>query len=279
MSKFYMDRRQFMAILRNFFLLCLVLYVGMHAYLYIEQERLLFVPTTTPADISKAPSSVEVITVPTEDGLELSAWWQPPPSEEADIIIFFHGNAGNLEDRLDKLPYLIDKGYGVLLAEYRGYGGNEGIPSEENLYIDARAHLDWLMDTKDIGPERFVIYGESLGSGVATQMATEYDAKALVLDVPFNNVPEVGKYYYPYIIGMDLMVRNKFANDQKIADIDMPVFIGTAGLDTVVPNSLGKKLFDLAREPKKHVNYPEATHIVLPEHGFYDDMQAFLQQL
>jgi len=277
----------------SFMLWAAVLYLALILMTALFQRSLIYFPDTTQPNLTNAPAGTVPITVETADGLTLHAWWLPPPydmpddtppentpgdtaTSDAEIIVFFHGNGGNLDHRMPKIHDMAARGYGILMAEYRGYGINDGKPTEKGFYHDGRAYMDWLLQDKNIPADRIVLYGESLGSGTAVQMATEYDAKALVLDVPFNSTLALAKMRFPIIIGMDFLMKDQFRNDQKIADIDMPVFIGVAGQDMVVPPAFGRALFDAAATPKKLEVYPMAGHVVLNEFGFYDDMDLYL---
>lgn len=227
-------------------------------------------------DISLAPAGMHQISVETEDGLNLSGWLSYPARKDKPFLVFFHGNAQTIEHRLDKADPYLKAGYGVLLAEYRGYGGNPGRPTEEGLYKDARAYLNLALKDPRIAEDRIIIYGESLGSGVATQMATEYKPERLVLEVPFSSALDVAGSRFFFVPFLSYLMLDQYDNTGKIARVQCPVLIGTAGSDFVIPNRFGKKLFEAANEPKKYVHYPQAMHHTMYSYGFAADVMAFV---
>lgn len=251
-------------------------YPGLIYLMYAMQRRFIYIPDRRVPDISKAPWA-ELIEIKTADGLILKSWWCPPKDDGKPVISFFHGNADNIETRIPKAEVFIERGYGVLLPEYRGYGGNPGSPTEEGLYHDARAHLEWLLKDRKIKPENLILYGESLGSGVAVQMATEYKAKALILDVPYFSVLEMCRFRAPFIPFMEKLAKDQYRSDLKINNLNLPVFVGVGERDIVIPQQFGTKLFEAANEPKKYMKYPKAGHLGIYDKGFGEDVIAFIE--
>lgn len=258
------------------FIVILAVYLGLIALMYVLQRRFIYIPDKRVPDISRAPWA-ELIEIKTADGLILKSWWCPPKDTSKPVIAFFHGNADNIETRIPKAEVFIEKGYGILLPEYRGYGGNPGSPTEEGLYHDARAHLDWLLKEKSIKPENLILYGESLGSGVAVHIATEYDAKALILDVPYYSVLDMCRFRAPFIPFMEKLARDHYRSDLKIGTLNLPVFVGVGERDMVTPHRFGTKLFEAANEPKKYMKYPKAGHLGIYDKGFGEDVIGFIE--
>jgi len=255
-----------------------IAYIGLVAILMVRQRSFIYFPMTTERpDISKAPwmSWVEVTT---QDGLELKSWFSAP-EEGKPTLIFFHGNGHNISIRGPKAASFIDKGYGVLLAEYRGYGGNPGKHSEEGFYKDARAQINWLADKHDIKGDDLILYGESIGSAVAVQMATEYEVRAMILEVPFSSALDVAQFKFFFIPFISKILKDKYLSHEKIGTIHTPVFIGVGGRDMVIPNRFGKKLFNAANEPKTLKVYDKAGHNDLHRHGFARDAIEFIKSL
>ena len=205
----------------------------------------------TPAEAGLADA--RELTIETEDALRLVSWYlEPAPGRP--VVVYFHGNAGTLADRAFKARLFADAGYGVLLAEYRGYGGNPGKPTEEGLYADARANLAWLAAAGQ-GAENTVIYGESLGTGVAVQAALELaragtPAAGLVLEAPFSSMAEAAQVHYPWLPAARL-TRDRYDSQAKIAEVNAPLLIVHGSDDRVVPQAQGRRLFDRAVEAKR----------------------------
>ena len=217
---------------------------------------------------------MSVVTLATRDGLELSAWYRPAASARAPTLVYLHGNAGHIGHRGTKVRPYLDAGYGVLLVSWRGYGGNPGRPNEAGLYADARAGLDFLQE-KGIPEALIVIYGESIGSGPAIQMATERAVGAVVLEAPFTSLGALAQTHYWYLPAR-VLVRDKFANLDKIAQIGAPLLIVHGERDRVTPVALARQLFAAASEPKQVEYIGAAGHNDLYDHGAARAVIAFI---
>ncbi len=262
----------------NFLLIFVLLYLAAMAYLYFNQRSFMYFPDRTAPNLLdyKLQGSV-VAKITTPDGLALQGWYFPPTQMSAPVIVYFHGNGGHYANRYYKvLPYL-QVGYGVLLAEYRGYGGNPGFPSEQGFYTDARAWMDFLKQ-KNISLQNTILYGESIGSGVATQMATEYRTRALILEAPFTSAAAVGQRVYFYM-PVTYLIKDSYDNLGKIASVKMPVLIIHGDNDTTIPVLFGKALYEEAREPKKFIAVEKAGHNDLYDYGAALSVMEFLATL
>ncbi len=193
----------------------------------------------------------------TEDGLTITSWYRPALKHDKFTIVFFQGNAGHLGYRNYKVRPWLDAGYGVLMVGYRGYG-NPGSPSEEGLYMDAQAAIENL-NKLGVPDKAMVFYGESLGTGVAVQMATEYNASALILESPYTSIPDVGADRYP-MVPVHFLLRDHYDSLDKIKDVHMPLLLLHGEIDNVVPVKFGRKLFEAANEPKQAHYFPDAGH-------------------
>ena len=256
-----------------------LLYLGFLLMLYFIQRHMMYFPDVTRFVPSAAGvADMSVIDVTTADGLTLQGWYKAPPAPGKPVIILFHGNGGNIAGRNFKARQFIDKVYGFLLAEYRGYGGNPGSPSEQGFYTDARAYLAWLVK-QGIAPAQTVLYGESIGTGVVVQMASETQGyKALVLESPFASMVEMARKQY-FFVPVDLLLKDRYDNFSKIKSVKIPLLVLHGAIDPVVPYSQGKKLFDAANEPKKMETFPRGGHIDLYNHGAGARILAFLEGL
>jgi fermentation-respiration switch protein FrsA (DUF1100 family) len=167
-------------------------------------------------------------------------------------LLFSHGNAGNIADWLAAAPTFRDMGFSVLLYDYGGYGNSTGKVSEARCYADARAMWKWLTETRHVSPEKILIYGQSLGGGVAADLAREVHPGAVVLESTFTSVPDAAARKLPFL-PVRWLCSYQFNTAAKIGDIHAPIMILHSPDDTLVPFAQGKKLFELANEPKTFV--------------------------
>jgi fermentation-respiration switch protein FrsA (DUF1100 family) len=227
--------------------------------MFVMQRSLLYPAGRERPDIARyAAHGIQVVQTQTAEGLILTHWYLPPPNPEAPVIVAFHGNAGHLGDRVPKLLPVAGAGFGLLLAGYRGYGGNPGQPSEAHLTADAHGLLDWL-EAQGTGPDRTVLYGESLGSGIAVKMSAEGRGAAVVLESPYSSVADVAQMHYWYLPARWLVL-DTWDNAKRIGELRAPLLILHGERDRVVPVRFGRRLFELAPEPKRALFVPDAGH-------------------
>lgn len=232
----------------------------------LMEERFIYFPAR---EITVTPQSeglaYEDRWLSAADGVRLHAW-HIPNAQARYTVIAFHGNAGNMADRVSHYARWHRSGLAVFAVDYRGYGRSEGTPSEQGLYRDARAA--WKDVTRDLGvpSDRVILAGRSLGSGPATQLATEVRPAALVLENPMTSMPAMARVVYPYL-PVSLMARTKFDNLEKISRVACPVLVIHAEQDEVIPPWMGLRVFDAAREPKRRV-------LLSGRHNDFDDVSA-----
>ncbi|MFP6744817.1 MAG: alpha/beta hydrolase [Alphaproteobacteria bacterium] len=245
--------------------------------MFVAQRRMMYHPDTSTPNLDQAGvSDMVAVTVTTADGLDLTAWHRPPNRDGAPTLLYFHGNAGHIGHRGSKARPYLDAGYGVMLASWRGYGGNPGSPTEDGFYDDARAALDFLA-AAGVPANRVVVYGESIGSGPAVQVATERDIGALVLEAPLTSAANVAQRHYWYLPAQYLVL-DRFNSIAKIDRIEAPLFIVHGFRDSVVPIDMSYSLLAAAAEPKDAQFFPGATHNDLYDHGADDAIIAFLEK-
>ncbi len=224
----------------------------------VMQKRLMYFPDTSRfAPAEWALKELRPIEAQTDDGMTITSWYAPAKKRGTFTIVFFQGNAGHSGYRNYKVRPWLDAGYGVLMAGYRGYG-NPGTPSEDGLYRDARAAIGSLRKL-GVRDKAIVLYGESLGTGVAVQMATEFDASGLILESPYTSIPDVAAYRYP-MVPVRMLIDDQFNSLDKISDVHMPLLLLHGEQDQVVPAKFGRELFAAANEPKQAEYVPEAGH-------------------
>ena len=265
----------------------LSIYLALVAGLYIFQRQLIYNPSKfMPSPKEAGVPEMEEVQVTSLDGILLNFWYRPAKTNQPTIV-FFHGNTGNLSGRSHKAKPYLDAGFGVLLAAYRGYGSNSGKPSEIGLYNDARAQLNYLKGL-GIHHKDWILYGESLGTGVAVNMAYELDKDiklntlnvsigGLILEAPFSSMPEIAQEHYPYVPAR-LMVKDHFDSISKINKIDTPLFIVHGQEDKVISVKHGVKLFLAAIYPKESKWIPLAGHNNLYEFGMAELVIDFIKK-
>ena len=216
----------------------------------------------------------QAVVIRTEDALDLTVRYKAPPEESAPTVILFHGNGEDLAQRGHIALELIEAGYGVLLAEYRGYGGNPGKPHEAGLYADARAAFAYASARSDA----IVLHGYSLGSGVAVQLASEARIDALILEAPFTSIVDVAAKRFP-LFPVRLLSRDRYDSLSKIASIRAPLLIYGGTKDGVIPPAHFQRLFDAARGDKHFALVEDADHLDVWTMGGREHVMSFLAAL
>lgn len=249
-----------------------IAYAIMVAILWSLQDRFLYpAPDRIIGDIA----GFETILLETDDGLQLTARARPA-RDGLPTIVYFHGNGGTLLGASFATRLLNEAGYGLLLVEYRGYGGNPGSPSEQGFYRDGRAAMAWLA-SQGIDPAQSVFVGNSIGSGTAVQMAREFNPRALMLTAPFTSVPDAAFEALPFV-PTHLLMRDQFDNAGKLADLEMPIFIMHGTDDRVVPHEHGERLAEIAPQAT-FVSFSGSGHALsFQQHG-QEAQLAWLDQL
>ena len=237
--------------MNNLILLLLILisiYLFILISTYLFQRNLLYHPTENNYSGDKLIVSVEKIKIKTRSNIELLSWYHKKNINDYKTILFLHGNAGSLENRIHKINNFKDLNVNFLLLAWRGFNGNKGSPSEKGLYKDARSAVDWLK-FKGIEKNHIIIYGESLGTGVATEIAQNKNFAGVILESPFTSMIDAGKTKYPYL-PVKFLLKDKYESNKKIQNIKTPILIMHGKVDNIVPFYMGEKMYDLANEPK-----------------------------
>jgi pimeloyl-ACP methyl ester carboxylesterase len=251
--------------------LCLAVVVGFYAIVLLGffafQRGLLYFPSHTYVSLTdaRANAALREFPVRTADGVDLKAWYAPATSKPYTIV-FFHGNADNLASAAEIADPYIAAGYGFLVAEYRGYSGFAGSPTEAGLYADGRAYL-YALRAQGVPTKSIILYGHSLGSGVATQLAEEFPVGGVMLLAPYLSIPKMAQVDYPFLPA-NLIALDRFENFKKMKNIHAPLLIVNDAMDQVIPPSQGKELFNLANEPRQFRS--------VPGHGHNDSFDGFV---
>jgi fermentation-respiration switch protein FrsA (DUF1100 family) len=205
--------------------------VGFGGVAWAFQRSLIYFPSP---QLGPRPPGAQEVTFTTSDGLELGGWYFPARGAEGRAVLVCNGNAGNRSHRAPLAEALRDRGWAVLLYDYRGYGGNAGRPSEQGLARDARAAISWLEDREDVDADRIAYLGESLGAGVAAGLAAERPPAALVLRSPFTSLGDLGSVHYPFL-PVGLLLRDRFPVVDHVRSYEGPVLVIWGERDTIVP--------------------------------------------
>lgn len=245
-------------LLRAVLILAVGAYVLITAYMYVTQRSHQYFPSHQGLSASAAGlGGVEDVKLASADGETLQAWYSPARPAKPTIL-YLHGNGGEISGRAERFAAYQAQGFGVLFLSYRGYGASTGTPSEQGLVNDARAAHDWLV-ARGVKPDAIMLVGESLGSGVAVQLAADRPVKALALEAPFASAANVAASVY-WWLPVRLLMKDKFDSFAFIGKVKAPLLIIHGDLDGVVPLSEGQALFALANEPKEMAVIPGGTH-------------------
>jgi fermentation-respiration switch protein FrsA (DUF1100 family) len=220
------------------------------------QRSFLYLPDKTALELGQP--TVQVVRLLSEPDLELVHLYHPPRAPNGPVVVVFHGNAGHAGYRVPKFRDLLDAGFGVFFAEYRGYGGNPGRPDETGLTADARAVMAYFQ-SEGVDPGRIVLYGESLGAGVAVKMAAEHPVAGVVLEAPYTSIADVAQAHY-WFLPARWLVLDKWDVASRIGMVSAPVLVVQGEADRVIPVRFGKRVFELASEPKAALFHPRAGH-------------------
>jgi fermentation-respiration switch protein FrsA (DUF1100 family) len=264
-----------MATLKCFLIASAVGYAGLLALIYLGQRAIMYFPErarTSPASVGLGQAEETVLK--TTDGEEVIAWHVPARGERL-VVIYFPGNGGALAHRASRFAALVADGTGLVALSYRGYGGSTGRPSEAGLIRDGDAV--YRFGAGRYPAERLVLWGESLGSGVAVALAAERPVAGLILEAPFASAADVGAMAYPFL-PVRLLMKDQFRSEEKIGAVSAPVLVLHGEHDHVVPIAQGERLFARVRGRKKFVRFAHGGHNDLDDHGALDAARAFLAE-
>ena len=236
-------------------------------------------------DLTMTPGNVrldyEDVIFKADDDTELHGWFVPGDNTN-QVVLFFHGNAGNISHRVDNLLRLNRLGLSVFIFDYRGYGRSQGEPSESAIYSDARRALSWLAN-RGYKQESIIYFGRSIGAAVALQLAIEEPPRGLILESPFTSVAGMGKRHYPILYRLlGWLVKDQYDNEEKISRLKAPLLLIHGTADSIVPVAMGQKLYALAPPPKQIYLIDGADHndgFYLDEDEYWGTWKTFLNQL
>lgn len=264
-------------------LLGLVIYLALGLFLFVYQSRLLYYPNipsravvATPIRAGLAYESVEIVT---NDGIRLHGWYLPTDREARGVLLFFHGNAGNISHRLDSLKIFFVLGLDVLIFDYRGYGQSEGKVSEQGTYLDAEAAWRYLTEGLRVPADEIVLFGRSLGAAIAAHLATKRNPRALIMESSFTSAPDLAGQYYR-IFPVHWLARFRYAAKEYLGSVRCPVLIVHSLDDEIIPIQHGRALFAAANEPKEFLEIRGGHNegFLASERSYIDGLDKFLTQ-
>ena len=245
-----------------------LIYLIVLVFLFFFQRSLLYHPNVNNYFNDKLKVDIEEVQIKTSDDINLLGWFHKKDLNRFKTVVYFHGNAGKLENRIHKLNHFKDIDVNFLIISWRGFSGNSGKPTEKGLYEDGKSTIDWL---KNIGlsDKDIVLYGESLGTGIATHIAQNRKFAGLVLETPFTSMVDAAKNVYPYI-PVGILLKDRYENEKKIKHINIPVLVMHGEADQIVPFKMGKKIYEMANKPKYSYFTKYDNHMME-----YDDKLVF----
>lgn len=259
-----------------FYAIIAIIFIFLYVRL-LEFRSLYFPYKNVSVDPSQIGLAFEAVTLVAPDGPRLSCWFVPGGAA-GKVVYFLHGNGGNISHRLEKIRFFHDMGYPVFILDYRGYGGSTGLPGEKGLYMDARAGYDYLTKVRRFAPDGIVLYGESLGSAVAVELASRLPTGPLILEGAFTSVAQMGKHVYPFL--PTFLLASKYDTLHKMAGVAVPVMFIHSRNDEIVPFEMGQALYD-ACEGKKifaATTGGHNEHFMIHEERLKDDARRFLSE-
>ena len=264
---------------RNFFLEIIigiiVIYSSLLVILFIFQRNLMYHPQENNYFGDKLEVKIEKVNITTIDNINLLGWFHKKDLNKFKTIIYFHGNAGTLDNRIHKLNHFKDMEVNFLIIAWRGFSGNQGSPSEKGLYIDGQSAVNWALK-QGVIEENIILYGESLGTGIATEIAQYKNFAGVILETPFTSMINAAKEFYPYI-PVNLLLKDKYENFKKIKNINSPILIMHGEKDTIVPFSMGEKMYQLANEPKYFYFTKHDDHMMVYNEPMLKTLKDFIK--
>jgi fermentation-respiration switch protein FrsA (DUF1100 family) len=253
-------------------------YLALILVMMFFENALVYHPTPAHVYWVKPPSpDVRDVVLTTAENEEIHAWWLPCPGSSG-ALLYLHGNAGNLSQRGPTVVQLRDTlDMSVLIIDYPGFGKSPGTPTEAGCYRAADAAYYWLTENQGIAPGEIVLFGKSLGGGVATHVASRTEHRALALVKTYTTLPDVAASIYPWI-PVRLLMRNRFDSLCRIADCRRPVFVAHGTTDEIIPFALGRRLFEAANEPKEFLALEKHGHNDAFPAEFYLALREFLRK-
>ena len=246
-------------------------------FVYFYQRSLLYHPSENNYSNDKINFSYEEIFIEADENIKLKSWFIEKDLKKFKTILLFHGNAGNLFNRVYKLNELNKLDLNILLISWRGFSGNKGKPNEKNLYHDAGVAVKWL-NSRGVNNKNIILYGESLGTGVATELGKSNMFGGIILESPFTSIAKAAKIYYPYL-PINLILKDRYDSIEKIQSITVPILIMHGKKDNIVPQKMGLELFQKANKPKFNYFPENDDHMMEYNDELLNNIKLFINKI
>ena len=246
-------------------------------FVYFYQRNLLYHPSENNYLNDKITFNYEEIFIETDKKIKLKSWFIKKDLNKFKTILIFHGNAGNLFNRVYKLNELNKLDVNILLISWRGFSGNKGKPTEKNLYHDAEEAVKWLNNRGAIS-KNIILYGESLGTGVATELGTSNAFGGIILESPFTSIANAAKIYYPYL-PINIILKDRYNSIGKIKNITTPILIMHGKKDNIVPQKMGLELYEKANQPKFSYFPENDDHMMEYNDNLLNSIKLFINKI
>jgi fermentation-respiration switch protein FrsA (DUF1100 family) len=252
-------------------------YIAIILFTYFYQRSLLYHPSENNYLNDKITFNYEEIFIETKKKIKLKSWFIKKDLNKFKTILIFHGNAGNLFNRVYKLNELNKLDVNILLISWRGFSGNKGKPTEKNLYYDAEEAVKWL-NNRGVISKNIILYGESLGTGVATELGTSNAFGGIILESPFTSIANAAKIYYPYL-PVNIILKDRYDSIGKIKNITTPILIMHGKKDNIVPQKMGLELYEKANQPKFSYFPENDDHMMEYNDNLLNSIKLFINKI
>ena len=251
-------------------------YIVIVLFTYLYQRKLLYHPSENNYTGDEIQFDYKEVFIEVDKDIKLKSWFLKKDLKKNKTILYFHGNAGDLTNRVHKLNELNKFNVNILIISWRGFSGNPGKPTEKNLYNDAKKSVEWLNNT-GIENKNIILYGESLGTGVAVEIGQNNKFNSIILESPYTSMYKAAKIYYPYL-PVKFLLKDKYDSEKKIKNIKIPVLIMHGKKDQIIPFNMGKKLFEIANSPKFFLQIDEDDHMLTFNDKLLSEIKNFIEQ-
>ena len=252
----------------------ILIYLIIVAYMYLNQRKLLYLPSENNYLDDQIDFNFREVFIDVEKNLKLKAWLIENDFKNKKTLVFFHGNARNLSNTTYKLNQLSKLDLNIIILAWRSFSGNEGEPSEQNLYNDAKKTIDWL-NSRGVKNKNIILYGESLGTGIAVELGQTNQFGGIILESPFTSMTNAAKNIYPWL-PVKYLLKDKYDSEKKIKNLQIPILIMHGKKDNIVPFKMGKKLYDLANNPKFFYFTENDDHMMTFDEKLVNTIKNFL---